>query len=129
MTTFARITEDINPIVAPSHNGASRNSMSQVQAARPLDPRSSLDDYNRVMLAYTQRRMSTFVDMDNGRKSPSSRSSNSSGDSGKNSDFSNTTSGVLSRQGDVASTPTSAATSTPQSHRDSETGQMAEQAQ
>lgn len=128
MTTFTRITEDINPIVAPSHAGASGYNMSQVQTARPLDPRSSLEDYNRVMLAYTQRRMSTFVDMDNanGRGSPSSRSSrgsNSSGESGKSN------SGILSRQGDVTSTPSSAAASAPQSHRGSEAEQMAEQAQ
>lgn len=65
----------------------------QPQKARQLNPRASLDDYNRVMLEYTKRRMSTFADVDGGRHgSPSSDSSRSSGNS------STSTSGVLAHQ-------------------------------
>lgn len=85
-------------------------SQGPVQTQRSLDPRSSLSDYNRVMLEYTQRRMSTFVDPDDGNGSPLSRSSReSSSTSNSNSSSSNSsgncngvsspTSGVSSRQG------------------------------
>ncbi|KAI9933253.1 hypothetical protein ASPWEDRAFT_43022 [Aspergillus wentii DTO 134E9] len=73
-----------------------------VDNSRPLDPRTSLEDYNRVMLEYTQRRMSTFMEMEEGSASPvsrSSRGSNTSGNSGASA------SGVLARQ---AAAPTSA---------------------
>lgn len=85
-------------------------SQGPVQTQRSLDPRSSLSDYNRVMLEYTQRRMSTFVDPDDGNGSPLSRSSressstsnsnsSSSNSSGKCNGVSSPTSGVSSRQG------------------------------
>jgi hypothetical protein len=71
----------------------------------------SLEDYNRFMLQYTQRRMSTFLDMGNdGGPPPSrSRSSESSANSGVS------TSGVLARQ---AAAPTSLEAS---HHRTSQT--------
>jgi hypothetical protein len=72
----------------------------------------SIEDYNRVMLQYTQRRMSTFLDMGNDSGPPpslSSRSSDSSGNSGVS------TSGVLARQ---AAAPTSLGAS---HHRNSQT--------
>lgn len=62
------------------------------QTQRPLDPRTSVNDYNRVMLQYTQRRMSTFCDMDDGRGSPGG-SSNTSNTSSRSSDASRSLSG------------------------------------
>jgi hypothetical protein len=48
--------------------GSAQLSQSETHAStsksRPLNPRSSLDDYNRVILEYTRRRMSTFADVD-----------------------------------------------------------------
>lgn len=64
---------------------------------RTLNPRASLDDYNRVMLEYTKRRMSTFADVGQGRHSSSSRSSSNSSE--KSSDSS---AGVLARQANAA---------------------------
>jgi hypothetical protein len=68
-----------------------------VETHRPTDPRISLDDYNRIMLEYTQRQMSSFVDLDDSNSSSgaSSRSSQSSGSSGRSGASSN---GVLTRQ-------------------------------
>lgn len=62
------------------------------QTQRPLDPRTSINDYNRVMLQYTQRRMSTFCGMDDGRGSPGG-SSNTSNTSSRGSDASPSLSG------------------------------------
>lgn len=77
----------------------------------PMDSRTSLEDYNRTMLHYTQRQMSTFVDLDgldNSRgNGTSSRSSQSSGNSG-NSD--NSSNGVLASQAN-GPPPTSAGAS------------------
>lgn len=55
-----------------------------VETQRSTDPRITLEDYNRTMLEYTQRQMSSFVDLDdsNSPRSGSSRSSQSSGNSG-----------------------------------------------
>jgi hypothetical protein len=61
------------------------------QTQRPLDPRNNIDDYNRVMLQYTQRRMSTFCDMDEGRGSPSGSSNSSSRSSDASSSLSGDT--------------------------------------
>ncbi|PWY79651.1 hypothetical protein BO70DRAFT_293132 [Aspergillus heteromorphus CBS 117.55] len=73
-----------------------------VQFNRSLEPPSSVEDYSRVMLEYTQRRMAGFVDLDDdkgGHATHSSRSSQTSGNSGTS------TSGFMARQ---ASGPTSA---------------------
>lgn len=82
-----------------------------VDANQPIDPRTSLEDYNRTMLNYTQRQMSTFVDLDGPGNSrgngTSSRSSQSSGNSG-NSD--NSSNGVLASQAN-GPPPTSAGSS------------------
>lgn len=54
---------------------------SHVESQRSMD-QVSLEDYNRTMLEYTQRQMSSFVDLDDRRGSGSSgRSSDSSGSS------------------------------------------------
>jgi hypothetical protein len=68
-----------------------------VETPRSTDPRISLEDYNRTMLEYTQRQMSSFVDLDDSNASSraSSRSSQSSGDSGRSGASSN---GILARQ-------------------------------
>ncbi|PYH96115.1 hypothetical protein BO71DRAFT_321503 [Aspergillus ellipticus CBS 707.79] len=74
-----------------------------VHMDRSVDPHSSVEDYSRVMLEYTQRRMAGFADLDDGkggRPSRSSRSSQTSGNSGTS------TSGFMARQ---AAGPTSAA--------------------
>ncbi|OOF94334.1 hypothetical protein ASPCADRAFT_208848 [Aspergillus carbonarius ITEM 5010] len=65
-----------------------------VHTARAADPHSSVEDYSRVMLEYTQRRMADFADLDDdkGSFSRSSRSSQTSGSSGTS------TSGLLARQ-------------------------------
>ena len=96
MSTITSLNNSMN-----SPEPGASPSQGPVQTQRSLDPRSSLSDYNRVMLEYTQRRMSTFVDPDDGNGSPltrSSRGSNSNSNS-SNSDAS-PTSGVSSRQGD-----------------------------
>ncbi|KAJ5913124.1 hypothetical protein N7504_002007 [Penicillium tannophilum] len=82
-----------------------------VDANQPIDPRTSLEDYNRTMLNYTQRQMSTFVDLDGSGNSrgngTSSRSSQSSGNSGNSDSSSN---GILASQANGPS-PTSAGSS------------------
>jgi hypothetical protein len=68
-----------------------------VETQRSTEPGITLEDYNRTMLEYTQRQMSSFVDLDenNSPGGGSSRSSQSSGDSGRSGNSSN---GVLARQ-------------------------------
>lgn len=89
----------------PQDSGAGPpGSENRVETQRSMDPRVSLEDYNRTMLEYTQHQMSSFVDLDDGRgKGSSGRSSGSSGsgDSG----HSGTSSGVITSQ---AHAPTSA---------------------
>ena len=78
------------------------------QTSRPLDPSSSVEDYSRVMLEYTRRRMSTFTDMGMDDKRHNSTRSNSSGSSMSSDKSGASTSGVLARQ---AAAPTTATTS------------------
>lgn len=76
---------------------------SHVQTQRGIDPHTSLEDYNRTMLEYTQKQMSSFVDLDDGHGSgTSSRSSQSSGNSGSSN------SGMLARQANGPPTSASA---------------------
>lgn len=76
-----------------------------------LDPQNSIEDYNRTMLEYTHRQMSTFVDNDEGRAigNTSSRSSQSSGNSGASGN------GVFPRHAN-GSPPTSASSSADPRH-------------
>ncbi|KAJ5689276.1 hypothetical protein N7462_003668 [Penicillium macrosclerotiorum] len=78
----------------PPESGGQPPTENLVETQRSLDPHTSLEDYNRTMLEYTQRQMSSFVDLDEGSGScgTSSRSSQSSGNSGVSSN------GVLVRQ-------------------------------
>ncbi|KAJ5795201.1 hypothetical protein N7457_001800 [Penicillium paradoxum] len=74
----------------PADSGGIDNMASEthVDSYRSLDPaRASLEDYNRSMLQYTQRQMSSFVDTDDSHRGngSSSRSSQSSGQSGRSS--------------------------------------------
>lgn len=79
-----------------SDHGSGPPAGDHVQSQRAVDPHTSLEDYNRSMLEYTQKQMSSFVDLDDGNGSgSSSRSSQSSGNSG-NSGISNN--GSLARQ-------------------------------
>ena len=107
------ISEPIQSVVPDMDAGSTSQTHSVLQPQRPLDPRSSVEDYNRVMRDYTRRRMSTFADKDDlatstGRdvstSSRQSRSSESSGNSSTSSSANHsppnttTTSGVLARQ-------------------------------
>ncbi|KAJ5181194.1 hypothetical protein N7491_000749 [Penicillium cf. griseofulvum] len=84
-------TENLDSMFPDSGSVDNMASETHVRAYQSLDPsHSSLEDYNRSMLQYTQRQMSSFVDMDDPR-----RGSQSSGKSG----FSNAASGSsISRQ-------------------------------
>ncbi|KAJ5672787.1 hypothetical protein N7507_001914 [Penicillium longicatenatum] len=73
-----------------------------------MDPRNSLEDYNRTMLHYTQRQMSTFVDLDGPGNSRGNGTSSRSSQSSGNSD--NSSNGVLASQAN-GPPPTSAGSS------------------
>jgi hypothetical protein len=76
-------------------HGSGPPAESHVESQRAIDPHTSLEDYNRTMLEYTQKQMSSFVDLEDGNSSgTSSRSSQSSGNSGN----SRSGNGVLARQ-------------------------------
>lgn len=106
MTERAQIQQQFNMFAQDSGAGPPVN---QVQTERSLDPRVSLEDYNRTMLEYTQRQMSTFVDLDSPRgNGTSSRGSQSSGNSGNSGTSSN---GVLAGQANGPPPPTSASSS------------------
>ncbi|KAK1144363.1 hypothetical protein N8T08_005516 [Aspergillus melleus] len=70
---------------------------SHVDTTRSLDPHTSIEDYSRVMLQYTQNRMSGFARLDDDKGSPASRSSGSSDTGNESSD---STSGMFARQMD-----------------------------
>ncbi|KAJ5647232.1 hypothetical protein N7490_003604 [Penicillium lividum] len=74
-----------------------------------VDPRTSLEDYNRTMLDYTQRQMSSFVDLD-GNRNISSRNSQSSSNSGNSGNSAGSSNGVLASQAN-GPPPTSAGSS------------------
>lgn len=70
----------------PADSGAGPPASGNHLETQRLDSQTSLEDYNRTMLEYTQRQMSSFVDLDDGKSGSgsgtSSRSSQSSGNSG-----------------------------------------------
>ncbi|KAJ5995641.1 hypothetical protein N7481_002618 [Penicillium waksmanii] len=102
-------------------HGSGPPAESHVESQRAIDPHTSLEDYNRTMLEYTQKQMSSFVDLDDGNSSSSSssrsRSSQSSGLSGNSRGSGN---GVLARQAN-GPPPTSASA---QRHAMQRTGQI-----
>lgn len=74
-------TEDIHSMFPVSGGVENLAGETLVESYRSLDPaRALLEDYNRSMLQYTQRQMSSFVDTDDTR-----RNSQSSGQSGRSS--------------------------------------------
>ncbi|KAJ5462717.1 hypothetical protein N7475_007661 [Penicillium sp. IBT 31633x] len=80
-------------------------SETHIDSYRSLDPaRASLEDYNRSMLQYTQRQMSSFVDADDSHRGSgsSSRSSQSSGQSGYSSGTSSGSGSNMSHQTNAA---------------------------
>ncbi|KAJ5343953.1 uncharacterized protein N7506_003777 [Penicillium brevicompactum] len=90
MTQAAQMQQPTESVQSmfPNDAGGVNNTASEthVDSYRSLDPaRASLEDYNRSMLQYTQRQMSTFVDVDDSHSGSgtSSRSSQSSGQSGR----------------------------------------------
>ncbi|EAW14779.1 uncharacterized protein ACLA_001900 [Aspergillus clavatus NRRL 1] len=95
--------KNIGPTFPTDGGGCRPPGEPQVESQRSMDPNTSIEDYNRVMLEYTQRRMSTFLDMEDESASPASRSSRSSDTSGSSGI---SVSGMLARQ---AAAPTSAA--------------------
>lgn len=83
-------------------------SETHVDSYRSLDPaRASLEDYNRSMLQYTQRQMSSFVDADDSHRGrgSSSRSSQSSGQSGYSSGSSGGSGGNVPHQANAPVSP------------------------
>lgn len=83
-TQMQQPAESIDTMFAPVSGAGPPVSENHVETQR-LDSQTSLDDYNRTMLEYTQRQMSSFVDLDDakaGGSVTSSRSSQSSGTSG-----------------------------------------------
>ncbi|OQE35438.1 hypothetical protein PENCOP_c013G02295 [Penicillium coprophilum] len=88
-------SDNINSMFSNSGRVDNMASETHIEPYQSLDPsRASLEDYNRSMLQYTQRQMSSFVDTDGSR-----RGSQCSGQSG-----SSMTSGGVSRQGNGSST-------------------------
>ncbi|GLI74996.1 hypothetical protein PoHVEF18_003246 [Penicillium ochrochloron] len=90
-------SDNIHNMFSHESGGNGPSHGNHVETQRSTEPRISLEDYNRTMLEYTQRQMSSFVDLDdnNSGNSGSSRSSQSSGNSGRSGTSSN---GVLARQ-------------------------------
>ncbi|KAF3395875.1 hypothetical protein F1880_007020 [Penicillium rolfsii] len=98
-------SENIQNMFAHESGGSGPSHGNHVETQRYSDPRNTVEDYNRTMLEYTQRQMSSFVDLDdNSSRGGSGRSSQSSGNSGHGGASSN---GVLARQAN-GTPPTSA---------------------
>ncbi|KAL4894505.1 hypothetical protein BDV59DRAFT_12123 [Aspergillus ambiguus] len=80
--------------MSPTDGGGCRppgeRPLPQLQTQRTADPRTSIEDYSRVMLEYTQHRMANFTDLDDDKGSSRSRSSRGSETSGKSGDSSST---------------------------------------
>ncbi|EKV10900.1 hypothetical protein PDIG_53880 [Penicillium digitatum PHI26] len=95
-------TENLNSMFPDAGGVENMANETLVDSYRSLDPsRASLEDYNRSMLQYTQRQMSSFVDADDPR-----RQSQSSGKSGRSSASSGSN---LSRQATASFTSASSA--------------------
>ncbi|KAJ5165509.1 uncharacterized protein N7500_007339 [Penicillium coprophilum] len=93
-------SDNINSMFSNSGRVDNMASETHIEPYQSLDPsRASLEDYNRSMLQYTQRQMSSFVDTDGSR-----RGSESSGQSR----LSMTSSGGVSRQANGSSTSVNA---------------------
>ncbi|RMJ24824.1 hypothetical protein PHISP_04300 [Aspergillus sp. HF37] len=64
--TSSELSGTVLPMFPADGGGSAQLSQTETHASkpRPLNPRSSLNDYNRVMLEYTRRRLSTFAEAD-----------------------------------------------------------------
>ncbi|KAJ5176849.1 uncharacterized protein N7482_002726 [Penicillium canariense] len=98
----------------PHSGAAGRSEGNHVETERSMDPRTSLEDYNRTMLHYTQRQMSSFVDLDDG--SGSGASSRDSQSSGNSSHSGSSSTGVLANLAN-GPPPTSASAAAATRHR------------
>lgn len=76
-------TENMAPTDGGSWRPPGEKSLPRVQTQRATDPRTSIEDYSRVMLEYTHHRMANFADLDDDRGSSRSRSSRGSETSGR----------------------------------------------
>lgn len=118
-------SDTIHNMFAHESSGTGPPHGNHVETQRSTGRRNSIEDYNRTMLEYTQRQMSSFVDLDgnNSTNSGSSRSSQSSGNSGRSGASSN---GVLARQAN-GPPPTSASAAAAATSRHHEAYQHASQ--
>lgn len=90
-----------NSAMAPSGTDAGNFTVIQPEHTMDRNQNPSVEDYSRIMLEYTQRRMAGFADPEGTgyATSRSSRSSNNSGQSG------NSTSGILAGHASGPSPP------------------------
>ena len=102
-------TDTVQSMFAQDSGAGPPASNSHVETQRSMDPDVSLEDYNRTMLEYTQRQMSSFVDLEDGPGSGSSNRSSESGGSSLNSSRSGTSNGVITSQASAPPTSASAA--------------------
>ncbi|KAH1498423.1 hypothetical protein KXX57_008429 [Aspergillus fumigatus] len=70
--------KDTDPNFHVDGGGCRPQGETHIETQRSVDPNMSIEAYNRVMLQYTQRRMSTFLDMGNDGGPPPSRNGRSS---------------------------------------------------
>ncbi|KAJ6107542.1 hypothetical protein N7523_008865 [Penicillium sp. IBT 18751x] len=105
----AQPTDTVQSMFAQDSGAGPPDSNSHVEIQRSMDPHVSLEDYNRTMLEYTQRQMSSFVDLDDGRGSGSSNRSSASGGSSLNGSRTGTSNGVVASQASTPPTSASAA--------------------
>ncbi|KAJ5134502.1 hypothetical protein N7448_000478 [Penicillium atrosanguineum] len=102
-------TETVQSMFAQNSGAGPPASNSNVETQRSMDPHVSLEDYNRTMLEYTQRQMSSFVDLDDSRGSGSSGRSGRSSGSSHHSGDSGTSNGVITSQSSAPPTSAGAA--------------------
>ncbi|KAA8643038.1 uncharacterized protein ATNIH1004_009800 [Aspergillus tanneri] len=98
-------TNSTHPVLPTNGEGAVRLGQKHIR------PSQSLEDYSRVMLQYTQCRMTGFVRTDSHKCSSTSRRSRSS-------DSSDSTSGVLALQNQTRSSASGSSRSSPSNGRE-----------
>jgi hypothetical protein len=107
--THMQPTDMVQGMFAHDAGAGPPPSDSHVESQRSMDPHVSLEDYNRHMLEYTQRQMSSFVDLDDNRDSGSSGRSSESSGSSCNSGRSSHNSSVVTSQANAPPTSAGAA--------------------
>ncbi|KAB8234734.1 hypothetical protein ETB97_004041 [Aspergillus alliaceus] len=88
MTTSIQQSESVQPMDIPDGGGTRPPGGSSLRMDRTVNPPTSVENYSRVMLEYTQNRMASFADLDADKGSPVSCSSRSSAGSGESGDLS-----------------------------------------